>query len=196
MKIEKLSSVAPRNQEKSSSHHDFPGYSTSRQSYSKDGFVYSVRDLLCIEHHADLPLDRCIKSDRPADRTVEIQLRSPGRPETWWGECPHRLLIGLSESEFQKHRWLTVLARSGVLLAATAIVCGVFLNPWLCLAGVVLFFASGLFHSIQPVWCFDSSQEYIAVKGVARGFRQQFSAINRAECVPVDYSAQVAGPHR
>jgi hypothetical protein len=159
------------------------------------GFIYTRRNLLCIEHLAKVPLDRCIKSNAPAERIIKIHLRSPKEPETWWGKCPRRLTIGLSKSKFYELRFRQAMARLGLLASLFCFWCGITINPWFCAVAVVGVLLSSLLNAISPLWYREVSREFTSVIGASPAFLAQFPHCDGGDNIPLTQPARISGPH-
>lgn len=205
MKIEKpiqknAASVNRRTQSGTVAHHQYadilgaelPLVSArfENETPASSGYIYVVKNVLCIEHLAKLPVTECIKTNLPAEKVVKLHLRSPMKPDSWWGKCPRRLTVGLTALEYTKYRLQTGFAKVFLVVSMVTIALGVLSNPWLIAGGIVGFSVSSLMHAFSPVWYQEVSKEFTSVKGVSREYLKQFDLIDKNESNSLSSPAQ------
>lgn len=131
---------------------------------------------LIVLNGASLPCRLCIKSGRPAVKTVEIALRNPTNPLTWFGKRP-RLEVGLSRKHLDNHRVAVALTWSVLGLGALMVITGaVTRSPVTILAGSFAMAISGLFRALSPVTSSSASADYLEVAGAGEAFLKQLPA--------------------
>jgi hypothetical protein len=131
---------------------------------------YRQGSSLVVENGASIPTEFCIKSGRPSVKSIEISLRNPANPMTWFGKRP-RLEVGLSRKHLDNHNVAIALTWSvlavGALVMATGITSFSLLTA---LVGLLAMGISGLFRALSPVTSADASEEYSTISGVAPAY--------------------------
>lgn len=143
--------------------------------------VYIDRGDLHIEHMAELPLNRCVKTNLPTHKVLKVELRHPFQPLTWWGKRPRKLTVGLSKFSMQQHWVRKYFAWTMVALAALIALFGVWSNPWLWFVSVGLFIAGSMLQAISPVWARVAERKVTIVCGVCPAFGRQFDQYENGE---------------
>ncbi|NLT69692.1 MAG: hypothetical protein GXX91_03230 [Verrucomicrobiaceae bacterium] len=125
---------------------------------------------LIVLNGASLPCEYCIKTGRPAVKTVEIALRNPANPLTWFGRRP-RLEVGLSRKPLDNHRVAVALTWSVLAIGGLMLVTGI-ASRSLFAAGIggVAMAVSGLFRALSPVTSRSASPDYLEVDGAGEAF--------------------------
>lgn len=130
---------------------------------------------LIVLNGASIPREYCIKSGRPVVKTLEISLRNPANPMTWFGKH-FRLEVGLSQKHLDNHRVAVALTWSvlsiGTLLTITGVVT---LSPITAVVGLLAMAVSGLFRALSPVTSRSTSADYLVVEGVGESFLEHLS---------------------
>lgn len=125
---------------------------------------------LIIENGAAIPTEFCIKSGRPAVKTVEISLRSPFKPMTWFGKRP-RLEVGLSRKHLDNHNVAIALTWSVLAVGGLVLVTGVLSFSLItALVGFLAMGISGLFRAASPVASGDATEEYATIDGAGAAY--------------------------
>lgn len=125
---------------------------------------------LVIENGASIPTDFCIKSGRPAVKTLEISLRCPAKPATWFGKRP-RLEVGLCRKHLDNHHVSVALTWSVLAVGAIVFVTGVLSFSVITAAvGLLAIGISGLFRATSPVTSRDATEEYATVDGAGAAY--------------------------
>jgi len=125
---------------------------------------------LVIENGASIPTDFCIKSGRPAVKTLEISLRCPAKPATWFGKRP-RLSVGLCRKHLDNHHVSVALTWSVLAVGAIVFVTGVLSFSVITAAvGLLAIGISGLFRATSPVTSRDATEEYATVDGAGAAY--------------------------
>lgn len=129
---------------------------------------------LFVSEGAPLPTDICICSGRRAAKVVDVPLRNPSNPRTWFGRRPV-LTVGLSkkhrENQLIAHTLTWSLLVTGVVLFATG---AITLNFVLVAAGLLAALGCGYFRARSPIWSPESEAEPIEVAGAGEKFRERF----------------------
>jgi len=137
---------------------------------------YRSGNHLVIEHGASIPTDRCIKSGRPASKVIEISLRNPADPKTWFGSRPV-IEVGLSRKHYEDHSVAVTLTWSvlslGVILLAVGILASGLLSAIL---GVFAIAGSGFFRATSPVTSPDATDLRATVFGAGEGYLKHLPA--------------------
>lgn len=125
---------------------------------------------LVIENGAPVPTEYCIKCGRPAVKTVEISLRSPVKPMTWFGKRP-RLEVGLSRKHLDNHNVAVALTWSVLAVGGVVLVTGVLSFSFItALVGLIAMGISGLFRAASPVTSRDATEEYATLEGAGAAY--------------------------
>lgn len=125
---------------------------------------------LVIENGASIPTDFCIKSGRPAVKTLEISLRCPAKPATWFGKRP-RLEVGLCRKHLDNHYVSVALTWSVLAVGGLVLVTGVLsLSVITAAVGLLAMGISGLFRAMSPVISSDATEEYATVDGAGAAY--------------------------
>jgi hypothetical protein len=107
---------------------------------------------------------------------VEVALRNPRDPRTWFGERP-RLKVGLSRKQYENHAVATALTWSFLALGLLLLVAGVLTGGWVASSlGLLTLVFSGLFRACSPVTGSASSEESITVRGACPAFLRKLNA--------------------
>jgi len=125
---------------------------------------------LVIENGAPIPTEFCIKSGRPAVKTVEISLRNPANPMTWFGKRP-RLEVGLSRKHLDNHNVAVALTWSVLAVGAVVLVAGVLsFSIITAFVGLIATGVAGLFRACSPVTSPDATAEYATISGAGEAY--------------------------
>lgn len=125
---------------------------------------------LVIENGASIPTDFCIKSGRPAVKTLEISLRCPAKPASWFGKRP-RLEVGLCRKHLDNHYVSVALTWSVLAVGGLVLVTGVLsLSVITAAVGLLAMGISGLFRATSPVTSRDATEEYATVDGAGAAY--------------------------
>ena len=130
---------------------------------------------LVIENGASIPTDFCIKSGRPAVKTLEISLRNPANPTTWFGKRP-RLEVGLCGKHLDDHHVAVALTWSLLAVGAIVLVTGILaFSVITAVVGLLSMGISGLFRATSPVTSRDATDEYATVDGAGAAYLKHLS---------------------
>jgi hypothetical protein len=125
---------------------------------------------LIIENGASIPTDFCIKSGRPAVKTLEISLRCPAKPATWFGKR-QRLEVGLCRKHLDNHYVSVALTWSVLAVGGLVLVTGVLsLSVITAVVGLFAMGISGLFRAMSPVTSSDATEEYATIEGAGAAY--------------------------
>ncbi len=131
---------------------------------------YRSGNHLVIEHGAAIPTEWCIKSGRPAFKVIEVSLRDPANPKTWFGSRP-LIEVGLCRKHYEDHSvavtltW-SVLALGFILLAVGILAAGIVS----AILGVIAIAGSGFFRATSPVTSPDATDLRATVFGAGEGY--------------------------
>ncbi len=125
---------------------------------------------LIVLNGASIPCGYCIKSGRPAVKTLEISLRNPANPMTWFGKRP-RLGVGLSRKPLDNHRVAVALTWSVLAIGGLMLVTGIATRGLFAAGiGVLAMAVSGLFRALSPVTSRSTSADYLEIDGAGEAF--------------------------
>lgn len=125
---------------------------------------------LVIENGAPIPTEFCIKCGRPSVKTLEISLRCPSKPATWFGKRP-RLEVGLSRKHLDNHNVAVALTWSVLAVGAIVLVTGVLsVSVITAVVGLLAMGISGLFRAASPVTSNDATEEYATINGAGAAY--------------------------
>lgn len=131
---------------------------------------YRSGNHLVIEHGASIPTEWCIKSGRPAYRVIEVSLRNPANPMTWFGSRPV-IEVGICRKHYENHSVAVTLTWSvlalGFILLAVGILAAGMVSAML---GVIAIAGSGFFRATSPVTSPDATDLRATVFGAGEGY--------------------------
>ncbi|MEQ1839392.1 MAG: hypothetical protein ABL994_03190 [Verrucomicrobiales bacterium] len=131
---------------------------------------YRSGNHLVIEHGASIPTEWCIKSGRPVYKVIEVSLRNPANPKSWFGSRPV-IEVGLCRKHYEDHTvavaltW-SVLALGFILLAVGILAAGMLSS----ILGVIAIAGSGFFRATSPVTSPDATNLRATVFGAGEGY--------------------------
>lgn len=127
-------------------------------------------DSLVITNGAQIPTDMCIKTGKPSRKLVEVHLRNPANPKTWFGKTPS-LEVGLSRKAYENHLVALSLTWSTLGIGALLLAVGIIsLSVVSCLIGMAAMAFSGVFRAYSPVSSRDATEEYATITGASESF--------------------------
>lgn len=132
---------------------------------------YRVGENVIVENGAPVPTAICIRSGRPSCRTLEITLRNPADPRTWFGPRP-RLEVGLCRKYYEDHFVAVALTWSVLAVGAIMLTAGLLSHS--AVTAVVGFLAmgvSGFFRATSPVTSPDATATRATLVGAGPIFR-------------------------
>lgn len=125
---------------------------------------------LIIENGASIPTEFCIKSGRPAVKTLEISLRCPSKPATWFGKRP-RLEVGLCRKYPDNHHVAVALTWSVLAVGAVVLITGILsVSVITAVVGLLAMGISGLFRATSPVTSSDATEGYATIDGAGAAY--------------------------
>ncbi|MEM9015958.1 MAG: hypothetical protein AAGC68_03010 [Verrucomicrobiota bacterium] len=129
---------------------------------------------LVLENEPILPTDICIKSGRPASRTMIVNLRDPRNPKTWFGKRP-QIEVGICRKHHENHSVSVSLTWSVAAIGFLLLVVGgTTMSLFSLILGIVSLAFSGIFRAASPVTSRDATDSFATVDGVSSKVLEQF----------------------
>ena len=144
-------------------------------NWKRQSSVHEAKGMLCIPNSMSLPIDRCIKTNRPATKIVMVDVRNPFNPLTWWTKNPRTIMVGLSSGAHARYRAIIACARINLSAAFLTSICGLFWGPWFFGVSLLFLIAAGLLKTGRPIQVSECSGEIIAVKGACTPYLREVS---------------------
>ena len=127
-----------------------------------------------LENDPMLPTDMCFKSGKRGFRTVEVALRNPRNPFTWFGKQPI-VAVTLGRKAFDDHRVAVTLTWAILAVGALMLAAGVVSQSLLTIGvGAVAMAVSGIFRAASPVTAKKGADESLTVRGACPTFLNRF----------------------
>jgi hypothetical protein len=132
-------------------------------------FHRSGRNIV-VENGASIPTTSCIKSGRPVFKTMEVSLRNPANPKTWFGRRP-AVEVGLSRKYYENYIVAVALTWSFLGVGALVLTAGIFaLSPLTVVVGLIATAVSGVFRATSPVTSPDATETYATIAGAGDAY--------------------------
>ncbi|MDF1812984.1 MAG: hypothetical protein P1V20_12240 [Verrucomicrobiales bacterium] len=129
------------------------------------------KDLVLIGN-ATLSSQICIKSGKAPNSVISVGIRSPFKPQSWFGG--HKAVIGLDRSNQEKFRIQQTVAFALIGLGALMIPVGFFSGITTSIAGLVLLLAGFVCRSVIPVWSPQQAEGEMVVRGCGESYLAHF----------------------
>ena len=145
----------------------------------EDQRMFEVAGNLHVENLSKLPLDRCVKTNRPVAKIVIVGLRNPLNPLTWWGKKSRQFMVGLTARAYEDYRTKVVGSRVCLFFAGLALPLAFFVYPLFFLSAAgLLIVAAGLLNSTAVVWSSHSKRRVTVLHGLCRDFVRDTISVN------------------
>lgn len=136
--------------------------------------AYRDGNKLVIENDPALPARVCIKSGRPAAREIEVTLRDPKNPMTWFGKRP-TIIVGLTRREYDNHRVAITLTWATLSVGGLLLVAGLFTAELATIiVGLLAMAGAGVFRATSPVTSPDAREGGATIHGACQEYLNQF----------------------
>ena len=138
-------------------------------------YCYKSGKCVVIENGASLPTEFCIKTGKKAYKTVEVSLRNPANPRTWFGK-QKMVEVGLCRKHLENHVVAVALTWSTLAVGALVFIAGILTLSFIsCLVGLVAMGVSGIFRAMSPVTSKDATENFATIEGACPSYLKMLS---------------------